>query len=220
MTRSVALGDFIDFRGQPWQVIDVVGADLLLRNLHDATESTFPLTLVLGDTTYAPHDPDVLPTFSDLRVFETLPEDQAEHARALYEHVVEVLSGIKPGQEGPSKPEYNPSVSIGQRLEAKSAELQAAGFKPNTVRALRRYIARYKAEGLAGFVDKRTQTRHTLAGRSSEELVDIMRECLAEQHVLSTGSRSRVIVNTTIRARQRGVPVPSRATLYRMLGRL
>lgn len=220
MTRSVALGDFIDFRGQPWQVVDVVGADLVLRNLHDATESTFPLTLVLGDTTYAPHDPDVLPTFSDLRVFETIPEDQAAHARALYEHVVEVLSGVKPGQEGPGQPEYDPSLPIGQRLEAKSAELQAAGFKPNTVRALRRYIARYKAEGLAGFIDKRTQIRRTLAGRSSEELLDIMRECLAEQHVLSTGARSRVLVNTTIRARERGVPVPSRATLYRMLARL
>lgn len=220
MTASIRLWDFIDYQGLPWQVVNVDGPNLTLRNQFNAREQDFPIVDVLGDDSYAPREPDTLPVFTDLRLFETLTETQAKRARALYEHVLEVLTGLKPGQEPPGNPEYDPSVPIGQRMDAKAAELTAAGFTPHTRRALQRYVARFKAEGIAAFVDKRATRVSKPAGRSDPALLEIMRKEVAKQDVLSTGTRSRVLVNTVIQARQDGIAVPSRTTLYRMLARV
>ncbi|WP_123304717.1 DDE-type integrase/transposase/recombinase [Bogoriella caseilytica] len=86
-----------------------------------------------------------------------------------------------------------------------------------TNRQLYRHIAAYRAEGVAGLVDKR-RLRTSIPGRRADPLVvQLLEEEVAGQTNLSTGTRHRAITRVIIAARKQGVPVPSRATLYRIL---
>lgn len=218
--KSVRLWDFIEFRGQPWQVVAQEGPKVALKNLNSSEVTKVAVTDLLRDDSYLPKEPDSLPVLSDVRVLETLSPEQAKKSQALHRHVIEVLTGRGPDGDDEPRPEYDPSLPLQERLEAKSAELKAIGFRPWTVRALYRYISRYRAEGMAGLIDKRTVQTVDPKGRADERLVTILKDLLAQQDDLSTGTRSRVINLATLEARRLGVDVPSRTSMYRLISRL
>lgn len=218
--KSVRLWDFIEFRGQPWQVVAQDGPKVALKNLNTSEVTKVAVTDLLRDDSYLPKEPDHLPFLSDVRVLETLTPEQAEKAKALHHHVIEVLTGRGPNDGDVERPEYDPSLPLQERLETKSQELKRIGFRPWTVRALYRYIGRYRAEGMAGLVDKRSARTSDVKGRADERLVQIVKDLLNQQGDLSTGTRSRVITLATLEANKLGVPVQSRTAMYRLLSRL
>lgn len=220
--KSVRLFDYISFDGDSWQVVAQDGPELALKSLSTNRIQRVPVTDLLADESYLPDSPDRLPTLDNVAVLDTLEPKVREKALHLHRHVYEVLQGVPPNDgEAEIKPkdEYSLSYTLEQRIEAKVEELRRAGT-PLSIRTLKRHIAAYRAEGLAGLVDGRKTRPSTIGGRTDTRVVALLEEQIAGQTNLSTGTRSRAVLRVRLQAQENGWPVPSDATLFRVLSRL
>ncbi|MGH3633298.1 MAG: Mu transposase C-terminal domain-containing protein [Mycobacterium sp.] len=220
--RSVRLFDCLQYDGDSWQVVAQDGATLALKNLTTGRIRKVTVAELLGDDSYLPDSPDRLPNLDAAAVLETLEPEARRRAEFLHRHVVEVLTGASPvadGDEFEPRPEYHPRNLLGDRIEAKLAELRDAGT-PMSERTFRRHLTAYRRDGIAGLVDGR-KTRHSSpTGRVDTRLVSLLEAAIDRQTNLSTGTKSRVIAQVKREAQQLGVPVPGRSTLYEALGNL
>lgn len=221
--KSVRLGDLIQFDGDSWQVAAQDGATLALKSLSTGRVRKVPVADLLSDESYLQDSPDRLPDLANARVLDTLPDAERARVEWLHRHVHEVLTGTPPPtveDEAPAgRPEYAPELLLRDRMRAKLAELDAAG-QTMTERQLYRHLAAYRAEGIAGLVDKRRLRLSTPAGRANPRVVELLEEEIAGQTNISTGTRSRAITRATLAAEREGIEVPSRATLYRILAKI
>lgn len=108
---------------------------------------------------------------------------------------------------------------MSDRIEAKIAELRAAGT-PLSERTFRRHLAAYRRDGVAGLVDRRKSRESSLTGRIDSRLVSLLEDAIDQQTNLSTGTKTRVIEQVQRQARELGLPIPGRTTLYEALGNL
>lgn len=158
-------------------------------------------------------------------LLEALPEDVVCAARGWERHLIEVQTGVPPDAPPGAipPPEYDLARPLAAREQAKAAELTAAGVKASA-RTVRRMRSRYREQGLWGLVDARHAPAARPAGNIDPRVVAAAAAVIDAQTGTSTGTRSRVI--RQIRQRLEGeygpgvVPVPSRATFYRMLAAL
>ncbi|MGY1640746.1 Mu transposase C-terminal domain-containing protein [Geodermatophilus sp. SYSU D00703] len=220
--KSVRLFDLIQFDGASWQVVAQDGPVLALKNLSTYRIRKVAVADLLSDDSYLPDPPDRLPNLDDVAVLETLDSDSRARVEFLHRHVVEVLTGTPPGNGEPvtePKPEYSSVRLLRDRVQAKVAELGAAGT-PISERTLKRHIAAYRRGGVAGLVDGRRIKEASPTGRVDPRVVALLEEALAKQQRLSTGTRSRLISQVALEARRRDLPVPSQATLYRVVANL
>lgn len=225
--KSVRLFDYLQYDGQAWQVVAQDGLELALKELMSGRIRRVGIAELLGDDSYLPDGPDRLPHLDSAAILETLDSGARERALFLRRHVVEVLTGAIPSdldgldeeKSAPAHPQYDPSLPLRDRVSAKVAELVAAGT-PVGYRSLERYIKAYRTDGLAGLVDKRMQRQASPTGRVDPALVSLLENAVKAQTKISTGTRSRVIKQVSLEAAQLGVPVPSRATMYRALDSL
>ncbi len=155
-----------------------------------------------------------------------LRKDAAEDALRWERHIVEVLTGADPDAEPGSepRPQYDPAVySLAQREEAKAAELAAADEQV-TARTVKRKRQRYETQGLAGLVDWRADRAMSARGRIDERVADALQKAITEHAASSTHTASFYLWRTgEILASQYGpneVPMPARATFYRLFERL
>jgi len=155
-----------------------------------------------------------------------VPEDAAGDALRWERHIVEVLTGFPP--DAPpgtaARPGYDPAVcSLPQREQAKAAELTASGEKVSA-RTVKRKRQRYQARGLAGLVDGRACRARPAQGRTDERVVEALQKAISEQAGGSTRTASFYLWRTRqILAGQHGqdvVPMPARATFYRLFERV
>ncbi len=220
--RSVRLFDFLQYDGHSWQVVAQEGADLALKKLTTGRIRKVPIAELLGDESFLQDPPDRLPSLDRSAVLETLDPDTKRRTEFLHRHVVEVLTGAPPAdteQEIIPRAEYRPGNSLGDRIQAKTAELEDAGT-PVSARSLRRYIENYRKDGIAALVDRRKTRESSATGRVDPHLVSLLSEAIDRQTNLSTGTRSRVIEQVRREARTMGVPVPTVPTLYRAISNL
>lgn len=223
--KSVRLFDYLQYDGQAWQVVAQDGPELALKDLMSGRIRRVGVSELLGDESYLPDRPDRLPRLDSAAVLETLDSEARDRVLFLRRHVVEVLTGTAPAEldghdgGGSVHPNYDPSLPLKDRVRAKVAELIAAGT-PVGYRSLERYIKAYRTDGLAGLVDGRMQRQASPTGRLEPALVSLLEEAIKAQTKISTGTRSRMITQVSLEAAQLGVPVPSRATLYRALDNL
>ncbi len=220
--RSVRLFDLIQFDGASWQVIAQDGPTLSLKHLSTGRVRKVPVAELLGHDSFLPDSPAPLPSLADVAVLETLDAETRARTEFLHRHVVEVLTGVPPGDGEPvsdPRPEYDLSNLLGDRVQAKVNELRAAGT-PIGERTLKRHLSAYRKQGVAGLVDGRRTRRASATGRIDPRVVSLLEEELARQLHLSTGTRSRVIGRVILEAQKQGLPLPSRATLYRALANL
>ena len=155
-----------------------------------------------------------------------VPEDAVQDALRWEQHIVEVLTGVPP--DAPpgtaARPGYDPAVcSLAQREQAKAAELTASGEKV-TARTVKRKRQRYQARGLAGLVDWRACRARPARGRTDERVVEALQKAISEQAGGSTRTAGFYLWRTRqILAGQHGqdvVPMPARATFYRLFERV
>ncbi len=158
-----------------------------------------------------------------LALLDTVPAAAAGRARMLESHILEVLTGLPAnavaGQQ--PRPEYDPDLRmLTERETAKAAELTAAG-EPMSLRTLARLRQQYQAQGLWGLVDHRLTRPSLLFGRVDPRVIAALRVAVSEQTGTSTGTRERVWRRAVdVLAEQHPgeqVPLPSRATVYRVL---
>jgi putative transposase len=220
--RSVRLFDCLQYDGDSWQVVAQEGVTLALKNLTTGRIRKVTVAELLGDDSYLPDSPDRLPKLDASAVLETLEPAARRRAEFLHQHVVEVLTGASPLADGGDvepKPEYHPRNLLGDRIEAKLAELRDAGT-PMSERTFRRHLTAYRQDGIAGLVDGRKTSQSSPTGRIDIRLVSLLEAAIDGQTYLSTGTKSRVIAEVKREAEQLGVSIPGRSTLYEALGNL
>ncbi|MPY60103.1 hypothetical protein [Streptomyces spongiae] len=143
-----------------------------------------------------------------------------ERAEWWQRHLVEVLTGRSVDvPDGPVKAEYDPQVrSLRQRELAKVAELAASGTAVSLT-VLQDMRARFEREGILGLVAPRLRTVPDGAGRADRRVVAALRQVVDGQTGKSTVSAQvlRRRMERLVEAEHGpGVPLASRATLYRL----
>lgn len=107
-------------------------------------------------------------------------------------HVREVLTGYASGHaetaaRGEPRPEFDPSLPITQRQEAKSAELGV------TTRTVRRWVAAYGEAGPAGLLDGRSMRTGDVLSGVDEQWLAMCRTVLAEHTEASRPTKALVL---------------------------
>ncbi len=163
-----------------------------------------------------------------LGLCDAVPGPVLERARWWERHLLEVETGHPPdvdsGARTLPRPEYDPAArTLAEREDAKVAELCALGERVSRG-TLRRRRAAYRAAGLWGLVDQRRTRVGTQTGRVDPRVVAAVRQAFAEEIGCSTGTRGRLRQRVEHRlAADHGpgmVPLPPRATFYRLLSAL
>ena len=135
-------------------------------------------------------------------------------------HIREVLYGYRSGcaeiaEEGEPRPQYLPTVPLGQRYRAKADELDVA------VRTVQRWVAAYLEHGEAGL--SCVGQRNPL-GRTDPRWIDTAMEIMVDHGLRSRPNGKSILQQTRARlVAQYGagvVPIPSQAGAYRRLEQL
>jgi transposase InsO family protein len=216
----LALGDWVSWDGSEQQVVALAGTAVRLRSAAGA-ESVVLASHLLAAPDFAVVDGRSSSLVEPFGLLQGLPEEVLAAAREWEAHVVEVETGWPAGAVAgsPPRPQYDPATTtLAQRGRTKAAEL---GVGLRTVEARR---ARYAAQGLWGLVDHRATRTWESTGRADARLVEVIREVIAAETDLSTGTRSRLIrkvVKAVEAAHGPGVvPLPSQRTFYKLLDAL
>jgi transposase InsO family protein len=151
-----------------------------------------------------------------------LSDAEQRRVRWLEGHIIELETGHPP--EGPPRPEYAPGLNtMDEREVAKLAELRAAGTEI-TQRHLQRLRRAYREEGLIGLADKRELRSRTPGADTDPRVIAAIEEMLGQPGGRSTVARSVMFTELQWKLDDTygpgEVPVPSRATLYRLMGHM
>ncbi|MGC4174017.1 Mu transposase C-terminal domain-containing protein [Demequina sp.] len=213
--RTVRLFDYLSYEGDSYQLIAVDGAVLALKSLSTNVIRHVGVSELLGSDSYEPDAPARMPALEDLAVLDRLDDSTRERTEWLEPHIKDIAFGLR-DDAALKRPQYADTLTMAERIDTKAVELAQAG-NPITARSLRRYATGYKSEGLRAIVDGRKMRQGSIGGFQSPALVSVIEQVVDEQTDDSTGTRSRVITLASYRARQLGLDVPSRATMYRLV---
>ncbi|MFF4732925.1 transposase family protein [Streptomyces mirabilis] len=196
---AVGLGARVRFEGRAWVVAGVLAGQVRLV-AEDGEVAAVLLSLLFAALDFA-----VLGAAPPRRVgprslLDGLPAQVRERALAWERHVREVETG-SPDGHGPNgagvlRPEYDlEAFTLGQREEAKAAELTAAGM-PTSAVTVRRMRARYRENGVWGLVDGRITRVRSALERADERVLAALTVVLEEQRERSDGTLGRLRVYT------------------------
>lgn len=231
---TVRLFDFIEFDGRAWQVVAQDGTELALRDLGTNRIRKVPVLDLLQDDSLLPDEGSQESRFEDLSVLDTVPTQTADRALFVHRQVYEVLHGYPPqwarlNDDEQTEEEingiepnldYDPSNTLESRIEAKVEELRKAGT-PLGKRSLKGYIARYRDEGIAGLVDKRTTQQTSPTGTMDPRVVALLEQIIERQGTISTGSKSRIIGQLRLEAAALELPLTmADSTIYRIISQI
>ena len=221
----LGIGDRVVFDGSEHQVVALAGTSVrLLSDAGQATVVALPFLLAAADfaIVHAGGAAPLRPLMAPHGLLDALPGHVLAAARDWERHLIELQTGVPPDAPPgtPPRPEYDLARPLAERERAKAAELTAAGV-PASARTVRRMRSRYLEQGLWGLVDARYSPAARWPGKVDPRVVAAAAAVIDAQTGTSTGTRTRVIRQVTERLeREHGpgtVPVPSRATFYRLL---
>ncbi len=215
---AVRVGDKVRFQGRVHMVVSIGWEHVTL--LDDSLVSVAVLRgFLLGDPTFEVLDRQVTSslTVEPLAQLGLVDEAELQRVRELERHLLEVYA---PELAGEARPDYDSGLPIGRRERNKVRELAALGIRVS-LSTLRRWRAQHDAEGLIGLLDHRHLRRIQPIGQVDDRVVEALKEVLNRQRDLSTGTRGRVILQAQQLLDERHgagvIPLPSRATLYRVI---
>jgi putative transposase len=220
------VGDRIRFDGQ---VHTVVGLSGTIVRLADADGQTWVIHLphLLADPSFEPARQRESGPMLPAGLLNGLPQQAVEAAKWWEHQLVEVLTGLPPdaSPEARPRPQFDPATStLEQREQAKAKELSALGRQGVGASTIRRKRQRYQAQGLAGLVDWRADRKRPVQGRTDPRVLQALRQAIDEAAVRSTQTAGyfywRVQQLLTAQHGAGVVPMPSRATFYRLFDRL
>ncbi|KDQ71452.1 Mu transposase C-terminal domain-containing protein [Streptomyces sp. NTK 937] len=220
---SVKVGAQVRFRGVKWQVVALSGQVIHLVGPDGGGEAVLAGYL-FADPGFSVIGADVPQAAPQWGLFETAPAPAREKALAWQRHVREVECGLAngPGSAGAVRERYDPERhTLAEREQAKAEELTALGFGRISRTTVQRMRLAYRKQGLWGLLDHRTTRTSSPTGRSDERVVAAVREALRRRRGRSKGTINGLfpLINQIL-AEQHGpgtVPVPSQATLYRLV---
>ena len=214
------VGDRVVFAGAERSVVALSGS--LVRLTADSGEVTVvAMAHLAGAPDFAVIGAGPSARVSPEGLLESLPAKVVEAAREWERHLTEMETGLPLGAAPGTRPrpEYDPvATSLTERARAKAAET-GAGLR--TVQRMRR---RYLDQGLWGLVDTRHAKRARPTGRVDPRVVAAAAAVIDAQTHASTGTKSRAVRRIRKQVEDEHgpgtVPVPSDATLYRLLDAL
>ncbi|MFD3414266.1 Mu transposase C-terminal domain-containing protein [Streptomyces cyaneofuscatus] len=220
---SVKAGAQVRFRGVKWQVVALSGQTIHLVGPDGGGEAVLAGYL-FADPGFSVIGADVPQAAPQWGLFETAPATAREKALAWQRHVREVECGLAggPGSAGAVREQYDPERhTLAEREQAKAEELTALGFGRVSRTTVQRMRLAYRKQGLWGLLDHRTTRASSPTGRSDERVVAAVREALRRRRGRSKGTINGLfpLINQILED-QHGpgaVPVPSQATLYRLV---
>ncbi|MER7048330.1 Mu transposase C-terminal domain-containing protein [Streptomyces jumonjinensis] len=220
---SVKVGAQVRFRGVKWQVVALSGQVIHLVGPDGGGEAVLAGYL-FADPGFSVIGADVPQAAPQWGLFETAPAAAREKALAWQRHVREVECGLAdgPGGAGAVREPYDPARhTLAEREQAKAKELTALGFGRVSRTTVQRMRLAYRKQGLWGLLDHRTTRASSTTGRSDERVVAAVREALRRRRGRSKGTINGLfpLINQILQE-QHGpgaVPVPSQATLYRLV---
>ena len=152
------------------------------------TLAVFGLAELLGDASFEQVGGPPRLRVPQMGLLSTVSEDEQWRAFELERHVREVETGC-PSPDGTAsvRPEYDPvSTTLAQREQAKADELAAQGWADVSRATVRRWRARYHADGVWGLAKKRRSSARLV--RADPRVVEALRALLP---VEASRSRSR-----------------------------
>ncbi|MGX1364690.1 transposase InsO family protein [Streptomyces canus] len=229
MSRQIlSIGDALQHGGREWTVAGIEGtmasgARIWLADKNaDGSLAVFTLTELLNDPGFGPIVGPRL-RVPQVGLLSTVPEGQQQRALDLERHVREVETGHQnPSSKGRVKPQYDPAVTtLAQREQAKADELAAQGWPRVSRATVRRWRARYHADGVWGLVVKRRGS--TRLERADPLVVEALRALLPEEALRSRsrGWKKRMRRETQwwldARHGEQSVEVPAISTFNKLL---
>jgi putative transposase len=214
------VGDRIRFDGVVQTVVGLSGTLVRLADEHGQTSVT-RLPHLLTDASFerlGQCDPrPVLPA----GLLNGLAGQTVEDAKWWEHQIVEVMTGRPPDtlSDARPRPGFDPETrTLRHREQAKAEELGVGA------RTIRRKRLRYQAQGLAGLVDWRADRQRSVQGRTDPRVLEALRQAIEEATEKSTRTAGyfywRVQQLLTAQHGAGVVPMPSRATFYRLFERL
>jgi hypothetical protein len=151
-----------------------------------------------------------------------LDEAEQRRIRWLEGHLIEVETGCPP--EGTPRTEYDPDLhTMNEREQVKLSEFKAAGAEM-TQRHLQRLRQAYRDNGLIGLADKRALRSQTPGAGTDPRVIAAIEEMLGEPGGRSTVARSVMLTEVQRKLDDTHgpgvVPMPSRATFYRLMSHM
>ncbi|GGV57309.1 hypothetical protein [Streptomyces spectabilis] len=157
---------------------------------------------------------------------EEFPKAAVDQALWWERHILEVLHGLPPDAAAGAQPRdgFDPREhSLAQRERTKAIELTQDGSRVSAS-GVKRLRQCYQRDGLLGLVDGRSAKRLPPFGRIPPEVVEAMRQAIAE----SVNASSKTIGFVVWRTKQivaacddfDGVEMPHERTLYRLFDKL
>lgn len=220
-TAVLCVGARVAFDGELFEVVGLDGRQATIRTQQGQYRTVTIAWLASQATVLAADAPVVGPVAA---LGPALGALSAEEQAAIAEraaHIREVLTGYRAGSRefarpGEPRPEYEPTLSLQARYQAKAAELGVG------LRTLKRWVAGYRQAGEAGLVDARRLARRGAAVDPRWE--QACRLVVAEHVGASTPTVGALLAWVDARLEETYgpgvVPRPSQATAYRHLARL
>jgi len=225
-TTVLRVGDRVRFDSVVQTVMGLSGTLVRLADEHGQT-SVIRLPHLLTDPTFERLGQRQPGPLLPAGLLNGLPKRAVEDAQWWERHVMEMLTGRPPDAppDARPRPEFDPQIrTLEQREQAKADELACLGHQGVGVRTIRRKRLRYQAQGLAGLVDWRASRERPVQGRTEPRVLEALRQAIEEATEKSTRTAGyfywRVQQLLTAEHGAGVVPMPSRATFYRLFDRL
>ncbi|MFE0630861.1 integrase [Streptomyces sp. NPDC058864] len=228
----LAEGDTVRWLGETYTVLDLDGLSV---RLAPRPGSEFPLLqlawpLLASAADFAVLDaagqPVARQALPDWARLEGINSDAAREARIWERHVLEIDTGLLPGQpeDATPRPGYDPDAfTLIERYKTKAAELNAVLDFDVSWHTVQRKRLDYHKHGIWGLVDKRRTRTPSLHGRNDPRVVDALLALIDARSGKSaiTASGLFVLLRREVRTRYGDtVTVPPDTTLYKLLDRL
>jgi hypothetical protein len=199
LTAPLRIGTRLEHDGARFEVVEISGRRLVLRQLSTGGLRQVDLTWLLAHPTTRVADVLVDPVGSAAVVLGEVDEAGQAEVAARAGHVREVLTGYQRGSSevalpGEPRAEYGPGTAMMARYAVKAAE---TGVSVSTVR---RWVRAFQAWGPAGLVRESTGPRGTSGwGLTDARWIDMCRNVVAE-HV-NASRPTRALILATVAAR-------------------
>ncbi|MEI5011711.1 hypothetical protein RB196_34580 [Streptomyces sp. PmtA] len=225
-------GDWVRWRGEPYTAVllDGVTVHLAPRPGSGLPLVALPLGVLAAAGDFALLDgegrPAVHREIADFGLLEGISPDAAREARIWERHVIEVATGLLPGQpeDATPRPGYAPDeFTLIERYKTKAAELHAVLDFDVSWHTVQRKRLQYEKNGVWGLVDKRRTRMPSLYGRADPRMVDVLLRLVKEREgkTAITASALFVLLRRMVRSEYKNaVKVPPDSTLYKLLDRL
>ncbi|MGI8902719.1 MAG: Mu transposase C-terminal domain-containing protein [Solirubrobacteraceae bacterium] len=198
LATELSVGTGVMYDGEGWRVTGLEGSAVLIRSSRGRVLRIRTATLVSHPSTTLLADLPVVAEASLGVALASLSPAQAVELREQVEHVLEVLTGYRSGdpllvRAGEPRPQYLPSLALGDRREAKAAELGVS------TRSLKRWMRAYSESGPAGLLDGRLLRERAPLDGIDERWVGVATTVLAEHTDASTVTKQLMLERVSAR---------------------